>query len=342
MAEIPTSDPLNPLFSLGIGEGAGIRDPYNFTNLKYPEDIDDKKFNGHYVNFYINVNNIVGKYYTGPDSNYIYPSTTGNINYRVTNALDPVFGGGLEPGGSNLGGYVVEATTERITQAISLYIPDSMQYSQTIEWENSSVQEFGQKLGRGLAQTGGSKAGSDEIAKGTRKSSMKSTSAIGSLTSKIAGALGGTIGSFTDPKSTVNELLNVGGMAMNPQKLVLFRGIDFRTFQFEFYFTPRNEKESKNVREIIRAFRFHSHPEANILWGTFYTAPSTFDIEYIHKGAVNKNIQSAKTCILKNYSLDYAPNGWSTFTDGMPVQTRLILQFQELEVITKEDIERGF
>lgn len=333
MAQVATNNPTSPLDVLTNPRN----DTYDFTSLRYPEDVDHERFNGHYINFYINVNNIAGKYYS--DSGYAYQGVNQTLSYKILDpTTDPIFGGGITPGADNVGGFVQEITTDRISQAISLYIPDSIGYSQSIEWENSSVAEFGKTAGRSIAKDGGTKSVSNQIGTGSRKNSMRTTSAMGSL----AKALGGTISDFSNPKSTVNEILNVGGMAMNPQKLVLFRGIDFRTFQFEFYFTPRNPKETLSVKEIIRAFRFHSHPEANILWGTFYTAPSTFDIEYIHKGVVNKNIQSAKTCILKNYSVDYAPSGWTTFTDGMPVQTRLILQFQELEVLTKEDIEKGF
>ena len=46
--------------------------------------------------------------------------------------------------------------------------------------------------------------------------------------------------------------------------------------------------------------------------------------------------------MLLKYDIDYAPFGWATYTDGMPVQTRLSLQFQETQIVTKQDIEKGY
>jgi Tail-tube assembly protein len=47
-------------------------------------------------------------------------------------------------------------------------------------------------------------------------------------------------------------------------------------------------------------------------------------------------------CVLKDISVDYAPNGWSSFNDGYPVQTRLNLQFKETDIVTKQDIMPGY
>ena len=47
-------------------------------------------------------------------------------------------------------------------------------------------------------------------------------------------------------------------------------------------------------------------------------------------------------CVLSNVTVDYAPNGWSTFIDGQPTQTRLTLQFKETSVITKSEVNAGY
>ena len=42
-----------------------------------------------------------------------------------------------------------------------------------------------------------------------------------------------------------------------------------------------------------------------------------------------------------NY-LDYAPNGWAAYNDGFPIQTRLTLQFKEMDIVTKRTLrEQG-
>ena len=54
------------------------------------------------------------------------------------------------------------------------------------------------------------------------------------------------------------------------------------------------------------------------------------------KNKPNPNIPTIGRCILESIDVNYAPNGWSTYQDGYPVQTRLTLQFKETEMVTKE------
>lgn len=331
---IPNYSNINPLAALGVqtsgqADSAVGATPYDFTSLKYPQDLGDPVgMNGHYVNFYVNVHKM-SSFFTG--GSYTYTNAQGT-NYTYSETSVPAGGGS-----SGLSGGIKDLTYSRISQAISLYIPDSVNVSQSIEWGEASVMKHGMSLLQGAADLigGGARSGADAIAKASRKNTMKSVS------SKIAGA--------------ASDVAGAAGFAMNPQLLVLFRGIGFRTFQYDFMFTPRNSDEAASVRNIIKAFRFHSHPELADKYGVFYVAPSTFDIEFMHKGPLdapisatgivgnrNTNIHQVKTCVLTNYSVDYAPFGWSTYTDGMPVQTRLSLQFMETNIITKEEIKSGF
>ena len=62
----------------------------------------------------------------------------------------------------------------------------------------------------------------------------------------------------------------------------------------------------------------------------------------MYKGKRNENIFQINTCVLTKLSVDYAPAGWSTYTDGMPVQTTLSMQFKEMEILTKEKVNQGY
>ena len=46
-------------------------------------------------------------------------------------------------------------------------------------------------------------------------------------------------------------------------------------------------------------------------------------------------------CVLSNVSVDYSPNGWAAYNDGYPVQTRMVLHFKEMDIITKDKIMRS-
>lgn len=131
------------------------------------------------------------------------------------------------------------------------------------------------------------------------------------------------------------------GFAPNPFREQVFRNVETRTFQFDYKFLPRSETEAANIQNIIKQFKFHMHPEISG-GGLFYIYPSTFDIAYYFKGKQNNNLHKISTCVLENLSIDYGGQGWNTFSDGMPTEINMRLKFRELEVLTKERIEKGY
>jgi hypothetical protein len=131
---------------------------------------------------------------------------------------------------------------------------------------------------------------------------------------------------------------------------LLYSRPSFRTFRFDFMFYPRSQKEGKEVQDIIDRLRFHQAPEVaqGGTGGFFMVPPSEFDISFYYNGQVNPNIPKISTCVLEQLSVDYAPNGFSAYEvpgqsatmggTGMPVATRLSLQFKETEIVTKTSI----
>jgi hypothetical protein len=137
------------------------------------------------------------------------------------------------------------------------------------------------------------------------------------------------------------------GVVQNPMLELLYSKPSFRTFRFEFMFYPRSEKEGKGVQDIIERLRFHQAPEVaqGGTGGFFMVPPSEFDISFYYNGKENPNIPKISTCVLTQFSVDYAPNGFSAYEvpgeaatkggTGMPVAIRLSLQFKETEIVTK-------
>lgn len=318
----PTSDPLSVLY--GPTSSA-----YNFESLRYPENLDHEAFNGHYINFYINIQK-GSKFYSDSKYNYTPAPGAGGGSYTVLDS-DRVSGNGgnvILPGTwfeMNIG----KTFHNRLNMAISLYMPDSVGFSHQIQYGTTSVAEFGNSLIKAYnneKDAAKTRSTASDIIKGFAKRAIQTVGAVvNSELFNIAKGIGGVVGG-----------------AINPQLLVLFRGVSFRHFQFDFVFTPRDEIEAASVRNIIKAFRFHAYPEIAFDLGVFYLSPSTFDIEFIHKNKRNTNVSMIKTCVLTSYAVDYSPYGWSCHRDGMPVQTTLSLQFQETEVITKEAVKEGY
>lgn len=361
---MPVYTARNPLDTLQT-ENPTNTGPYQFSYLTYPLDFDDTASFGHYMNFYINVNKnsrylTSGKYNTGP-----YGATNADYATSYTPAYGSRFPGGAYtettaqtlggnsgfPGGNpfyflqdilngNIPGYTAEnpslnvISQTRITQAISLYIPDSMSFSSQYDWQDASLTDLGGKLLKGGQIGGGAMNEAFKSIEGKASEGLKHLGA-GALADIIAGAGG--------PGSGLGDVgLGIAGLAVNPQIFVLFRGVDLRTFAFDFIFTPKSPEEAANVRNIVKAFRFHAAPEIDNRIGRYFIAPSTFNVEYMYRGQRNQNIFQMSTCVIQRIHVDYAPYGWSTFNDGQPVQTHLSLVMKETEILTKEKINSGF
>lgn len=141
--------------------------------------------------------------------------------------------------------------------------------------------------------------------------------------------------------------LNAAGYAVNPQLQVLFSGIGFRSFQFDFTFTPYSQEESEMVKTIVGLFKYHAAPEINangiFSQGMYMKVPDTFNIKFYYGNEENLNVHRIGECVLTNINVDYAGSGqWSTFNDGSPNQIRMQLQFMETVIIDKNKIKQGY
>ena len=138
-------------------------------------------------------------------------------------------------------------------------------------------------------------------------------------------------------------LMNSAGYVFNPQEQILFEGIDFRTYQMSFTFTPYSREEAAEVTSIIKSFRRNAAPTiVTNLAGFFFIPPSVFQISYLYNGQENPNINKVKTSVLTDVTVNYAPNGWSAHDDGSPVQTTMTLSFKEIELVDSAAIQEGY
>lgn len=142
------------------------------------------------------------------------------------------------------------------------------------------------------------------------------------------------------PNQSANSVAS--GLAANPKKEQVFKGVNFRTFSFEYKFFPRNANEARNVKFIIEEFKYHMHPEFKDSNNFVYIYPSEFDIFYYQDGQENRNLHRHTSCVLTDMSINYTPNGmFNTFSNGMPTQIDITLTFRELALLTKDKIMDG-
>lgn len=190
-----------------------------------------------------------------------------------------------------------------------------------------------------------------------------------------AGDLLGSLTSFSDAKNAAGQLVTVGmeqaaqkmnaagagnimsGAVLNPRLEKLFKQKEFRTFNFSWEFYPRNKKEVEQIREIVEAFRYHSHPamfdssgkEQNVQ--IQLRVPAEFEVRFLStnpdpsaSGFIeNEYIPKIGRCAITSISLDFTPNAiFSSLTDNSPSAVTLTMQLSEMGILTREVVDKGY
>jgi len=356
---------------LAILEG----DPYAFSSISYPRDVTYDMQNGHYMLFYINVQN-KSRYIMDPvdETSEIGVSTTtgtaGNVhqddtrkttftsygseeaNYRKglierggTGSINNSDIAILRKGRKGIGGFQnIVPTTTRITDSIAIYLPPNVTDSTSVGYTNAE-----------MGVIGAAAAGAADVVTALRTGDISSlATTLGGAATNLLATAGLNLGSEfigtlagVDPEGLKGFAKKAFGQASNPYMEVLFEGVEMRTFTYNFTFSPRNADETEDVKKIIEMFRFHMLPELNGGSSAFMTLPSTFDIHYMYQMGPNEARENdyytkIATCVLKGCEVDYTPGGVKSFASGAPTQITMNLTFQETEMLTKQHVNRGF
>lgn len=303
-----------------LGQAASfIMGDYKINNAIYPVDLFSSRnqYGDNYVVFYINV----------PESSKLISEGLVNTTTRDTAEL----GSAIAKASSGAINAIAEKfeldkslvqsrQTKRITDTITLNIPNNLVARYAVTWDVEDIM-----LGSAAADIANALA---------NKNSAQSAgnTAVGAAANialnKMPG--GGAASAIT-------------GLAANPKKEQLFKNVDFRTFNFEYQFAPRSEEESRSVKEIIKLFKLHMHPEFKDSAGFLFLYPSEFEIVYYQGDSENMNLPRHTSSVLVDMSVNYTPQGmFNTFNDGASTLITLNLTFKELAILTKAEILDGF
>jgi len=360
------------------GPAGSMSSKYSVERHSYPRDLIDStgQYGGNYVIFYINVQ--TDSKLAQPNSGVEFvedltPRDRGDlIAQNLTTGKLLAANAGLnfgaaaianKAGGDNLftskrpaggGGTRVTAATKvaglatvgagaiaanavtatraqrRLKTAIALHVPNQLQIRYGMQ--------YGEQDTFALAAAATTLSQGEEIAKALNQGNGR-TQAARDATSQLA-AIGANAALSKGPFKDANSAAT--GLAANPKKEQIFGGVDFRTFQVEYQFFPRDSIEAENVKQIIYQFKYHMHPEFKDANNFLYIYPSEFDIFYYQNGKENLNIHRHTSCVLTEMSINYTPNGtFNTFEDGMPTQINVQMTFRELALLTKDKIQDG-
>jgi len=313
---------------------------FSFDGLKYPRNLGTDATRSHVIMF--TSMKPSGKY-RSELATQITNVATGVFKGGIKNALEGNFSQEVRDNTKAVINDVTAADVDRIPhQSIALYIPDTVNVTYGAQYDDISLTE---SLGKAyfLAQAGTSML--DLFKESGDKTFEQLANKAGSdpfLRKAVADAVGSKLG-----MNNLGDLALRGiGQAMNPQLQVLFRGVGFRTFQFDFVFTPYSKEETETVNKIIKAFKYAAAPKINATayfsQGLFMEVPYPFRIQFFYKGEENPYVHRIGETVLENVSVDYGPNGWATFNDGSPVQIKMTLQFKETVIVDKNRINSGY
>jgi len=267
-----------------------------------------------------------------------FPSTLDNDHYMIFSVIE-----------TNRKNREV-APIKRVTRNIILPIPSNLNVSYGADYENAELGVFG---GAAAGQVDFAGAGGDignlisskikgAIAgTGSGREELLSAGAAAATTA-AAGSVGGGLGALLAGGATAGGVAaGVGkneGLAINPHMAVMFKGVGFREHEFAYKFIARNMQESEQIKKIINTFKYHMHPDF-FAGNLAFSYPDEFVINFADN--ISSNLYSIGDCVLKNLNISYNSQGVPLFFEdtGAPVSVEITLQFQEMKIITKSDMD---
>ena len=297
-------------------------DPYQFAHIQYPRDVTNDMQSGHYMLFYINVQNKTKYKYDGANGKIIksvtkIPAKTKQVGppgQGYTEVVEPeqiIENTGTEEAayqkrlakiskrgtiltsdrvnlrkGAKSGGRAQVKTGMSSYLETTRRITDSIALYLPPNVQDSTAANYnGFATGAvGLAAAGGVNL-IDAMQRNDFEGAAKSLvgTAKGIVQESAKKAVAGIVEGLTEAEGTTELLNKAFGQADNPYMEVLFDKMALRTFTYNFTFAPRNEDETFDVQKIIQMFRFHMSPELKGANNRFLTLPSTFDIHYMYQ-----------------------------------------------------------
>ena len=301
-------------------------DPLAYRTISYPKDITDNMENGHYMIFYVNVQNktkykydagngvTVGGKVENVKKEKVYDVVAGKTmttfkyvtKYTYTDIasdkLEEVnYSKGLiEKGGTgNINRsneiHLKPNKSDRMGGVGSVFntttrITDSVAlYLPPNVQDTTSAKYEGMQTGIVGLVAAGAGAFLNRMGNNDYEAASKSLlSGIKAITEEATKRAGGElVDALADVQGTAELANKAFGQATNPYMEVIFDNMDLRTFTYNFTFSPRNEDETNDVKRIIQLFRFHMAPELKGAQKRFLTLPSTFDIHYMYQHSPN-------------------------------------------------------
>ena len=242
-------------------------------------------------------------------------------------------------GGTNFGvGGFAEAEERSMARLGSVFLPmqPGLSESNAVNWGDQTANAF--------------QAAAFRVAQGTiaepkgfgAKAKKLMSSAIDESENMIEGISRDDIAAYFAGQAVGNTSLFTRGTGkvLNPNLELLFGGPQLRQFNYNFRFTPREAREAREVKGIIKFLKKNMAP-IRMDGRLFLKTPNVFKLKYIFKnGRQHPFLNKIKRCALMNMQVDYTPDGsYMTYDDGSMTSYNVTMTFGELNPIYQEDFD---
>ena len=306
-------------------------DPLQFSAFSYPRDVTNNMENGHYMLFYVNVQNRSKFQYTNPEGEPIAATKqvkvktieyAGENDYygtevekiidvkgegigekvyyqnRANKSIGNVYGKykglkevSLRSGIRNRQERTGIASNANTTTRVS----DSVAIYLPPDVKDTTSATYND-MATGMIGYAAAVGGDFLKQMGASDYSAAAKSLLGGLggiaTEAAKKTAAGVIETLTGSEGATQLGNRVFGQADNPYMEVFFESMGIREFTYNFTFAPRNTDERDDVQSIIQLFRFHMAPELQGAQSRFLTLPSEFDIHYMYQAKDGTNSEN--------------------------------------------------
>lgn len=224
----------------------------------------------------------------------------------------------LATGLSNLTGNGIRTTRatygiQGVNATVALPIPANLADDQQLDYNAQNLKNVAAQAVSGVAQGAANMMGLNGRA-----------TQLGNDIAKVAESAATFVGVFS-------------GITVNPFLAMMFNGPRFKTHQFGWRFSPKNEAETEELVRIINIFKAKALPTQTFGGGIF--AYPDVVLMSIYPDRARERMYNFKPAVLTQVSVHHAPSGTPSFFSGSnaPVEIELKLQFSEISIWTKND-----
>ena len=235
-------------------------------------------------------------------------------------------------------------STTRLDTNIALYMPPSVQVSYDVKYGDTEI--------GAAAETGGAAIKAFMQGGGFIDNTMAAGEAV--IEGAKAGAAQFAMGKLAGMAQGGDALIAIErGQVITPRMELLFEGMGRRSFNYNFVFIPKSEREAEVIEEIVKTFKKHMMPNfaeagkfglktSGVDGVREMTIPDHFNIKYMHMGKENPHLNLISTCALTKMDVDYGAERFTAYAGGRPQTTKIALSFTEFNIMSRNHIEEGY